>query len=197
MIISEHGSHAVDYSLDLPAMLHVAGYDSHRVDKDMYVQLATDSVFNHNMFPITRNGQMGFEHALFGFNRKIESGKTAAKLIMAADSQNPWMPAKIENMLSFGTQRPELQLRNPIAAVGSVGMIDEFELRDLQFLDHLEEDRRNGCIPHFPLLTKQWWYDSQSEDKKKMGYGSRELVLIRYDYGKLDIHLRFLAIRKL
>ncbi|MEI6553201.1 MAG: hypothetical protein WCO09_01410, partial [bacterium] len=39
------------------------------------------------------------------------------------DLENPWEPAKIENLLAYGAKNPEEQRKFPIVGLGSVGEV--------------------------------------------------------------------------
>jgi hypothetical protein len=104
---SEPGSHIVDYSQSLEDMILAGNYDWKNDD------------ITTKRFPIVGNGQVEFEDTLFHFDRNISS-EEAVKLIVAADTKNPWEPAKIENVLAYGAKNPEEQRKYPIIGLGSV-----------------------------------------------------------------------------
>lgn len=104
---SEPGSHVVDYSQNLDEMVIAGNYDWKNKN------------ITANRFSIVGKGRVEFEDTLFHFDRNISS-ENAAKEIIAADPKNPWEPAKIENVLSYGAKNPEEQRKYPIVGLGSV-----------------------------------------------------------------------------
>ena len=68
------------------------------------------------------------------------------KEIIAADSKNPWEPAKIENTLAYGAKNPEEQRKFPIVGLGSVGKV--YGDRRIPYLDRDDSGRRLGLA---------WW----------------------------------------
>ncbi len=130
---STPGSHIVDYSLDLEAMIAVGNYDWRNDD-------ITDK-----RFPIVGTGRAEFEYTIFHFDRNMSS-EDAVKEIVAADAENPWEPAKIENILAYGAKNPEEQRKFPIVGLGSVGRV--FGARYVPFLGRFDSGR---------LLYLGWW----------------------------------------
>ena len=100
----------VDYGLPLEAMIAAGHYDW------------KNGNLTGKLFPIKGDGIVEFEACLFHFNRVIES-KDAIKAIKAADKDNPWSAAKVEQVLSFGAVCPEEQCKYPIIGLGSVAEI--------------------------------------------------------------------------
>lgn len=76
-------------------------------------------------FPITSTskGIVEFEACYFHFNRSTTS-EDAVEEIEQDDKNNPWLPAKIEHMLSHGATFRDEQLKFPIVGLGSVANID-------------------------------------------------------------------------
>ena len=130
---STPGSHIVDYSLDLEAMIVAGNYDWKNDD------------ITAKRFPIVGKGKVEFEDTIFHFDRSISS-EDAVKEIIAADSKNPWEPAKIENILAYGAKNPEEQRKYPIVGLGSVGEV--FGGRYVLSLDGRGSERS---------LSLSWW----------------------------------------
>ena len=110
-LTSTPGSHIVDYSLDLEAMIAAGNYDW------------KNNEITSERFPIVGEGQMEFEDTLFHFDRDISSDEALAE-IAKADPKNPWLPAKAENTLAYGAKNPEEQWEYPIIGLGSVAEVD-------------------------------------------------------------------------
>lgn len=108
---STPGCHIVNYTLDLDAMITVGNYDWKNGD------------ITSARFPIAGEGQAEFEDTLFHFDRSISS-EDAIKEIVAADTKNPWTPAKTENTLAYGAKNPEEQRKYPIIGLGSLAEVD-------------------------------------------------------------------------
>lgn len=108
---STPGSHVVDYDMSLGEMIAAGNYDWKNDD------------ITAKRFPIVGEGKVEFEDTIFHFDRDISS-EDAVKEILAADSKNPWEPAKIENILAYGAKNPEDQRKFPIVGLGSVGEVD-------------------------------------------------------------------------
>ncbi|MDB5265339.1 MAG: hypothetical protein JWM39_52 [Parcubacteria group bacterium] len=100
----------VDYGQTLEQMIAAGNYDWKNDD------------LTAKRFPIKGDGIVEFEVCLFHFDRMIES-KDAIKAIEAADSTNPWAPAKTEHLLSFGIAFPEEQRKYPVIGLGSVARV--------------------------------------------------------------------------
>lgn len=107
---STPGSHVVDYDMSLDEMIAAGDYDWKNDD------------IAAKRFPIVGKGKVEFEDTIFHFDRDISS-EDAVKEILAADSKNPWEPAKIENILAYGAKNPEEQRKFPIIGLGSVGKV--------------------------------------------------------------------------
>lgn len=100
----------VDYSMSLENMIGVGRYDW------------TNSDITAKRFPIIGEGKIDFEVKIFHFDRSISSEDAVAQII-ASDSENPWEPAKIENLLAYGAKNPEEQRKFRIVGLGSVGKV--------------------------------------------------------------------------
>src|SRR3989344_2965298 len=107
---STHGSHIVDYDMNLEAMIAAGNYDWKNDD------------ITAKRFPIVGKGKVEFEDTIFHFDRDISS-EDAVEEIIAADTKNPWEPGKIENILAYGAKNPEEQRKFPIVGLGSVGKV--------------------------------------------------------------------------
>ncbi|MEI6552967.1 MAG: hypothetical protein WCO09_00180, partial [bacterium] len=108
---SEPGQHVVNYSLSLADMISAGNYDWKNEN------------ITSDRFPINGEGQVEFEDTIFHFDRSISSEDAVAQII-AADLENPWEPAKIENLLAYGAKNPEEQCKFPIVGLGSVGRVN-------------------------------------------------------------------------
>lgn len=91
----------VDYGQSLEQMIAAGQYDW------------KDDNITARHFPITGKGVVEFEGRYFHFNRKISS-ENSVKEIEQEDTANPWMPSKIEHVLSHGKTFPEEQRKFPI-----------------------------------------------------------------------------------
>jgi hypothetical protein len=106
----EPGSHIVNYGMSHDDMIIAGNYDWKNDD------------LTAKRFPIVGKRTVEFEDTLFHFDEDISS-EEAVKRIQAADPQNPWEPAKIENLLAYGAKNPEEQRKYPIIALGSVAEV--------------------------------------------------------------------------
>jgi len=93
----------VDYTKTLAEMVSAGEYD--------YV--SSDITTDH--FPIEGKGQREVEVVLFHFNRVVSSEEVISELEKAG-----YRPARIEELLTLGAERPELQKEFPIISLGSV-----------------------------------------------------------------------------
>lgn len=77
-------------------------------------------------FPVvgTGAGVVKMEYKIFHFGRTIVSG-VPEELIVADDLARPWVPAKIDKLLTYGAANPDEQRKYPIVALGSVASIDQ------------------------------------------------------------------------
>ncbi|MDP3735332.1 MAG: hypothetical protein Q8R39_02805 [bacterium] len=126
---------AVNYSQSLDQMIATGHYDW--VNGDITVK----------RFPIVGEGTVEFEARLFHFNRSMSS-ENAVERTRNADTTNPWEPAKIEHVLSFGAKYPEEQRKYAIIGLGSVAEVGGGRgVPDL----HRTDAERN--------LNLRWWGD--------------------------------------
>lgn len=102
----------VNYSYDLGMMIEAGKYDWH--SKDIIPK----------RFRMIRDGIVEFEPNLVVPVKKGMSSDDAEAYIKSLDATNPWEPAKIEHLLSFGAQFPIEQRKYPIVALGSIASID-------------------------------------------------------------------------
>ncbi|MFA5942353.1 MAG: hypothetical protein WC798_01635 [Candidatus Paceibacterota bacterium] len=107
LAISEVFRLTVDYGKSFEQMIAAGDYDWKNDD------------ITAKRFPIEGEGIAEFEARYFHSNRNISS-EDAVKEIESADAENPWMPAKIEHVLSHGATFPEEQRKFPIIGLGSV-----------------------------------------------------------------------------
>jgi hypothetical protein len=133
-LMSEPGSHVVDYTQNLDAMIAAGKYDWKNTD------------ITPERFPIVGKGRVEFEDTLFHFDCDISS-EEAGKLIVAADPTNPWELAKIENLLAYGARNPEEQRKFPIIGLGSVAKV--FGNRRVACLGRCDAERNLGL----------YWFD--------------------------------------
>lgn len=79
-------------------------------------------------FPLTFDEGSVFEHVVFDFKRDIDL-VDANHLISIEDPENPWEPARIDNILSFGAIEVHKRLRfqYKIMATGSVSINGKFK----------------------------------------------------------------------
>jgi hypothetical protein len=108
--LTDHYHLTVDYGQSLEQMIAAGRYDW--ANSDITAQ----------RFSITGEGTTPVEARLFHFERYLSSSDAVAA-ITADDLENPWEPAQIEHLLSFGAAHPEEQRRYPIVALGSVAEI--------------------------------------------------------------------------
>lgn len=120
--------HTVDYGMDFDDMVSAGGYDWD--NKDITDQL----------FPIDGDGKVEFEDRIFCFTREMSS-EDVVREILATDTENPWQPARIENLLAYGTKNLETQWRLPIVCLGSVG-----NLNGRHYVAYLRTVRGSRCL---------------------------------------------------
>lgn len=119
MTMTEIGSHVVDYRLRLREMIDAGSYDRECVGLNVQMKFWSFRLLLCRL-PLVGKGRVEFEDTLFHFGRDICS-REAFKLIVAADTKNPWMPARIENLLAYGAQKPDAQCKGyRIAALRAV-----------------------------------------------------------------------------
>ncbi len=100
----------VDYSQTLEQMIADGNFD------------LKNREITSKHFPVKGEGVVQFECCYFRFDSYISS-KDAVKRIETANTENPWMPAQTEHLLSNGKQFPEDQRKFKIIALGSVEKI--------------------------------------------------------------------------
>ncbi len=103
-------TYVVDCAVSLEEMIKAGNYDW--VDSDITAK----------RFPVKSTGADEWEFKMFHFDRSISSEDAVAS-ISADDVVNPWQPAGIEHLLTYGKHNPEEQLKYPIVALGSVGKV--------------------------------------------------------------------------
>ena len=104
-------TYVVDCTLSLEEMIEAGKYDW--VNSDITAK----------RFPIKSKGADEWEFKMFHFDRNISSENAIAG-IQADDVANPWQPAGIEHLLTYGKNNPEEQRKYPIVGLGSVGGVD-------------------------------------------------------------------------
>jgi len=102
---TNQGRHIVDYKLSLENMISKGKYDL-----SFWVP-----------FKICGSRRVEFEEKIFRFFHTVSSSDEVVAQITGYDPKNPWEPAKVENILFFGANNPEIQRRLTIIALGSVG----------------------------------------------------------------------------
>lgn len=113
VLVSDIFRFTVDYNQSLEVMIAAGQYDWKSDD------------ITAKRFSIEGSGIVECEAHYFHFNCSIFS-KNAIKGIKATDSGNPWMPAKIEHMLSHGKTFPEEQRKFQIIGLGSVAEVGRY-----------------------------------------------------------------------
>jgi len=103
-------TYVVDCTLSLEEMIKAGNYDW--VNSDITAK----------RFPIKSAGQDEWEFKMFHFDRSISSEDVVAG-IKADDTVNPWQPANIEHLLTYGKNNPEEQRKYPIVGLGSFGQV--------------------------------------------------------------------------
>jgi len=128
----------VDYGQSLEQMIAAGRYD-----------WKNDGI-TAKRFPVTGEGRVKFEARYFHFDRSISS-KDAVEEIKKADTENQWMPAKIEHVLAHGAIFPEEQRKYPIIGLGSVAEVNSD--RRVPYLYRSGSDRD---------LSLGWWVSDWS-----------------------------------
>ena len=118
-------SYVVDCTVSLEDMIKAGKYDW--VNSDITAK----------WFPVKSTGADEWEFKMFHFDRSITS-ENAVVGIKADDVTNPWQPASIEHLLTYGKHTPEEQRKDPIVARGSVGEVDGDRR-----VPYLDEDTRS------------------------------------------------------
>ena len=139
----------VDYDQSLEAMIAAGHYDW------------TNSNITAQRFPMQGTGIAHVEFKLFHFDRYLLS-EDAVAAIKTADAENPWEPAKIEHLLSFGVTHPDEQCRSPIIALGSAA-----NLYDDRVVPNLDG---NGAKRDLYL---DWWNNGWSDDHRFLAVRNR------------------------
>ncbi len=121
----------VDYGKSLAEMIAPGHYDW------------TNGDITAKRFPVSGEGLIEFEARYFHFDRNISS-EDAIKEIESEDTENPWIPAKIEHTLSHGATFPEEQRKFPIIGLGSVALV--FGGRHVPYLSLGGAERRLRLI---------------------------------------------------
>lgn len=103
----------VNYDTTLEQMIAVDNYECRNDD------------LNTKNFPIIGEGVHWFEFDLIIDPNKtwISSDDALNLLKKDSDPKNPWMPGRIEHLLTLGAAFPDLQRKNSIVALGSVAKI--------------------------------------------------------------------------
>ena len=99
----------VDYNKSLEEVIKEGGYD---------LQLKLEVVIKG--YPIIiGEGLVEYEFVYISSGSSISSSEAVA-MIKKENVENPWEPANIEHLLTFGKNFPEEQLRHRIVALGSI-----------------------------------------------------------------------------
>lgn len=93
----------VDYGKSLQEMVQEGQYN------------CAQSIITQGIFSVQGEGRKKVKIRLFSFNRSIHSDEVIAEMEKAG-----FRPARIEELLALGAQRPALQKKFPIACLGSV-----------------------------------------------------------------------------
>lgn len=104
------GTHIVDYGQTLEDMIVAGNYDWR------------NSKLTADRFLINGKGQVEFEHTIFHFDEDMPYRDVIVK-ITVTERQNPWLPARTENLLMYGAENPDEQRKYRIVALGSVGVV--------------------------------------------------------------------------
>lgn len=128
-------TYVVDCTLSLEEMIGAGDYDW------------TNESITPERFPVKNTGADEWEFKMFHFDRSISSDD-AVKGIIGNYMVNPWQPARIEHLLTYGKHNPKEQLEYPIVALGSVGKVSG--RRYVPFLSR-NDSKRN--------LSLGWWVD--------------------------------------
>lgn len=106
-----------------------------------------DDRIANGLFLLSHSAQTECEACLFNLGRGASS-EEAIKTIAKFDAHNPWTPAHIGQLLSFGAKYPEEQRKHQIVGLGSTG-ITESGLR-VPYLGEFESGRK---------VYVGWWND--------------------------------------
>ena len=138
-------TYVVDCALSLEEMIRDCSFDW--VNGDITAK----------RFPIKGTGADEWEFKMFHFDHSISSEDAVAG-INADDMVNPWQPAGIEHLLTYGKHNPKEQLQYPIIALGSVG-----EVGGDRFVPCLGEDDSER------RLNLDWWDGDWYADCRFLG----------------------------
>lgn len=105
---------SVDYNMSLEQMVASGNYDW------------KNGQLNMKNFPIIGEGIQWFEFELVHLNRNMSSEAAIVEMEKDSNPTNPWFAAKTEHLLTLGATFPELQLKHPIIALGSVAEVHGF-----------------------------------------------------------------------
>lgn len=128
-------AYIVDCTVSLEDMIKAGNYDW--VNSDITAK----------RFPVKSTGKDEWEFKIFHFDRNISS-ENAVTGITSDDATNPWQPAGIEHLLTYGKENPEEQRKYPIIGLGSVGKVNGH--RYVPCLDRYGSKR---------YLDLSWWDD--------------------------------------
>lgn len=103
---TDYGSHLVDYSNSIEDMIAAAN-----------LSWVNNDITSEN-FSLSAAECFEWEHIIFMFEREISSIRAVIEIIFH-DPKKPWQPAKIDNLLAYGTLGPNQQIMCPVVALGS------------------------------------------------------------------------------
>jgi hypothetical protein len=106
-------SYIVDCTISLEEMISAGHYD--------WVNKSIDK----RCFPIRNTGKEEWEFKVFDFDCYVSS-ESAVSRIENDDKNNPWQPAAIEHLLTYGARNPDEQRTFEIIALGSVGEVSGY-----------------------------------------------------------------------
>lgn len=152
---SDSGYHVVNYDLSLTEMIREAGFRNWR-----------KADITSDRFPIRGKGLREFEDAMFHFCDDI-GWEDAIRRIINFDRDDPWEPAKIENLLFYSIANPQNHLLRPIIALGSICLVRHLPLGSAQ--------------PYVPYIYR---------------FGRRVKVALRWTGMPWNFRTRFLAVRR-
>src|SRR3989344_1602454 len=129
-------TYIVDCTLSLEEMIKAGNYDW--VNSDITAK----------RFPIKSTGADEWEFKMFHFDCSTSS-EDAVTGITTDDVVNPWQPAGIEHLLTYGAKNPEEQRKYPIVGLGSAP-----EVVGVRYVPYL------GWVDSKRYLNLDWWgYD--------------------------------------
>ena len=109
-VVGATAVYVVDCALSLDRMIKAGKYDW------------VNSDITEERFPVNSIADAEWEFKMFHFDRSISS-PDAVTGITTDDATNPWQPAGIEHLLTYGKNNPDEQRKHPIVALGSVGKV--------------------------------------------------------------------------